>query len=138
MKNILILVTIPHLFSTKKIKNIIYSVKNKQILFIISDKSKMVKIIHCIGYENSGTRRVDYDGNFSEEMVKDRTKGGKLEERLARNVCYNSEIKIYGHSLEEARQKKKVGLNNEVVDVGRDGECEEREGKNLLTLELVI
>ena len=68
----------------------------------------MVKRIYCAGCENSWTRRVDYDGHFSKEMVKERTKGGQLGGRLVKNVCYNSERKIYGHSLEEARQKKKL------------------------------
>ena len=107
------------------------------MIFMISNNLKMVKRIYCVGCENSRTHRVDYDGNFSEEIVKERTKGGQFGGRLVRNVCYNSERKIYGHSLEEARQIKKVRAINEVLDVGRDRECEEGED-NLLTMELVI
>ena len=59
--------------------------------------------------------------------MKERTKGGQMGGRLVRNVCYNSERKIYGYSLKKARHKKKVRPINEAVDVGRDRECEEGE-----------
>ena len=52
-------------------------------------------------------------------MMKERTKGQQLGGRLVRNICYNSERKKYGYSLEKARQKKKVRPMNEVVDFGR-------------------
>ena len=39
------------------------------MIFMISNKSKMVKRFYSVGCENSGTRKVDYDGNFSEKMV---------------------------------------------------------------------
>ena len=66
-------------------------------------------------------------------MVKGRTKGGKLGGRSVRNVFYNSEKKIYAHSLEEAGKRKKVRLINEVVDVWRDRECEEVEERSVDT-----
>ena len=100
---------------------------NNLMIFIILDKSQMVKNMYCVGCENSGTCRVNYDGHFSKEKVNERTKGGQFEGRFVRNVCYNTERKIYAHSLEEARQKKKVSPINEVVDVGRDREFEEVE-----------
>ena len=97
------------------------------MIFMISDKSQMVQKIYCFGCENRGPSRVNYDGHFSKEKVNERTKEVQFEGRFAWNVCYNTEMKIYPHSLEEARQKKKVRPINEVVDVGRDRECEEGE-----------
>ena len=82
------------------------------MIFVNSDQSQLIKRIDCAGCENTLTCRVDFDGNFSKR-------------------------KIYGHSLEEARQIKKVRAINEVLDVGRDRECEEGEDI-LLTMELVI
>ena len=40
----------------------------------------MVKRIYFVGCENSGTRRVDYNGQFSDKFVKERRKGGQLGE----------------------------------------------------------
>ena len=69
------------------------------MIFVISSKSKMVKRIYSVGCENSGTYRVDYYGSF----FRGDGEGEELGGRLVKNVCHNSERKIYGHSLEEAR-----------------------------------
>ena len=77
------------------------------MIFMISDKSQMVKKMYCVGCENSGTCRVNYDGHFFKEKVNERTKGGQFEGRFVRNVCYNTERKyMYIHWKKPGRKRK--------------------------------
>ena len=88
----------------------------------------MVKRFYSVGCENSGTRKVDYDGNFSEKMV-ERTIVRKVSQECI--VCYNSE-NIWTF-IGRSQAEKKVRPINEVVDVGRDREFEEVKEKSVDT-----